>query len=245
MFGQKEQGTGHGRAGRIETGDLRGACRQFRHRAARPPDSTHPLGHGRELYFWSFIVALLLFALGAGVSFCEGVVHILSPEPVANPYVNYIVPGLSFLFEGTSWLVALKEFPHNKGRLGWFEAVRASKDPSVFTVLFEDSAALLGLIVAFAGILAAQLLDRPELDGVASLGIAAKRLKAFCADCGSHLYATSDGDGPKVYGIHTGTARQRDRLVPQKQIWHGSKMAWLPEFDGPGFETMATVEGQS
>jgi cation diffusion facilitator family transporter len=143
------------------------------HRAARPPDSTHPLGHGRELYFWSFIVALLVFALGAGVSFYEGVIHILSPEPVENPYVNYIVLGLSFLFEGASWLVALREFRQNKGRLGWFEAVRASKDPSVFTVLFEDSAALLGLIVAFAGILAAQLLDMPELDGVASLGIAA------------------------------------------------------------------------
>jgi len=143
------------------------------HRAARPPDSTHPLGHGRELYFWSFIVALLVFALGAGVSFYEGVIHVLSPEPVENPYVNYIVLGLSFLFEGASWLVALREFRQNKGRLGWFEAVRASKDPSVFTVLFEDSAALLGLIVAFAGILAAQLLDMPELDGVASLGIAA------------------------------------------------------------------------
>jgi cation diffusion facilitator family transporter len=143
------------------------------HRAARPPDSTHPLGHGRELYFWSFIVALLVFALGAGVSFYEGVVHIMAPEPVENPYVNYIVLGLSFLFEGASWLVAMKEFRRSKGKFGWFEAVRASKDPSVFTVLFEDTAALLGLVVAFAGILAAQLLDMPELDGVASLGIAA------------------------------------------------------------------------
>ena len=73
----------------------------------------------------------------------------------------------------------------------------------------------------------------------------AKRLQAFCADCGSHLYATSDAAGPKVYGIRTGTARQRDQLVPRRQIWHGSKMAWLPEFDGPGFETIVTVEGQS
>ena len=73
----------------------------------------------------------------------------------------------------------------------------------------------------------------------------AKRLQAFCADCGSHLYATSDGDGPKVYGIRTGTARQRDQLGPRRQIWHGSKMAWLPEFDGPGFETIVTAEGQS
>lgn len=141
------------------------------HRAARPADRSHPFGHGRELYFWSFIVALLVFALGAGVSFYEGVVHIMAPEPVENPSVNYIVLGLSFLFEGSSWLVAVKEFRRSKGRFGWLEAVRVSKDPSVFTILFEDSAALLGLVVAFVGILCAQLLDMPELDGVASLGI--------------------------------------------------------------------------
>ena len=141
-------------------------------RAARPPDRTHPLGHGRELYFWSFIVALLVFALGAGVSFYEGVIHIMAPEPVVNAKVNYIVLGLSFLFEGSSWLVALKAFREQKGRLGWFEAVRISKDPSIYTVLFEDSAALLGLVVAFAGILTSELLAIPELDGVGSIGIA-------------------------------------------------------------------------
>ncbi|TGT37643.1 MAG: cation transporter [Mesorhizobium sp.] len=142
------------------------------HRAARPADSTHPLGHGRELYFWSFIVALLVFALGAGVSFYEGVVHILAPEPVSNVKVNYIVLGLSFLFEGSSWLVALKEFRKQKGRQGWLRAVQSSKDPSVYTVLFEDSAALLGLTVAFAGILAAEIFEMPELDGAGSIGIA-------------------------------------------------------------------------
>ncbi|MDX8442288.1 cation diffusion facilitator family transporter [Mesorhizobium australafricanum] len=141
-------------------------------RAARPADRTHPLGHGRELYFWSFIVALLVFALGAGVSFYEGVIHIMAPEPVVNAKVNYIVLGLSFLFEGSSWLVALREFRRQKGNQGWFEAIHRSKDPSVFTVLFEDSAALLGLMVAFAGILAAEIMEMPELDGVASIGIA-------------------------------------------------------------------------
>ncbi|TKB12490.1 MAG: cation transporter [Mesorhizobium sp.] len=141
-------------------------------RAARPPDRKHPLGHGRELYFWSFIVALLVFALGSGVSFYEGITHIMAPEPVVNAKVNYVVLGLSFLFEGSSWLVALKEFRQQKGKQGWFQAVRRSKDPSVYTVLFEDSAALLGLIVAFAGILSAELLDIPELDGAGSIGIA-------------------------------------------------------------------------
>ncbi|TPL89542.1 cation transporter [Mesorhizobium sp. B2-3-14] len=141
------------------------------HRAARPADSSHPLGHGRELYFWSFIVALLVFALGAGVSFYEGIIHIMAPEPVANARMNYIVLGLSFLFEGSSWLVALKEFRKQKGKQGWLQAVQSSKDPSVYTVLFEDSAALLGLAVAFAGILAAEIFKMPELDGAASIGI--------------------------------------------------------------------------
>jgi cation diffusion facilitator family transporter len=140
-------------------------------RAARPPDRSHPLGHGREIYFWSFIVALLVFALGAGVSLYQGVAHIRAPEPIENPKVNYIVLGLSFLFEGYSWRVALKEFRATKGKAGYLEAVRRSKDPTTFTVLFEDSAALAGLAIALVGIGAAQALDMPELDGVASLGI--------------------------------------------------------------------------
>jgi cation diffusion facilitator family transporter len=142
------------------------------HRASRPADRTHPFGHGRELYFWSFIVALLVFALGAGVSFYEGVVHMLEPEPIRNVRVTYIVLGLSILFEGASWFVALKEFRIAKGRRGYIEAVRLSKDPSVFTVLFEDSAALLGLAIALVGIAAAQYFEMPMLDGVASIGIA-------------------------------------------------------------------------
>ena len=140
-------------------------------RSARPADRTHPFGHGRELYFWSFVVALLVFALGAGVSFYEGIVHILHPEPIRNPMVNYVVLGLSMLFEGSSWYVALKEFRKTKGELGYLEAVKLSKDPSVFTVLFEDSAALLGLGVAFAGIVCAEVFEQPAFDGIASIGI--------------------------------------------------------------------------
>lgn len=141
------------------------------HRAARPPDITHPLGHGRELYFWSFIVALLVFALGAGVAFYEGVIHVFHPEPIENPLVNYVVLGACMVFEGGSWLVALKEFRRSKGSLGYIQAVRRSKDPSVYTVLFEDSAALLGLVIAFAGIFAAHYFEQPWLDGAASIGI--------------------------------------------------------------------------
>ena len=142
------------------------------HRAARPPDAVHPFGHGRELYFWSFIVALLVFALGAGVSLFEGVGHLRHPEPISSPLINYIVLGVSMLFEGGSWAIALREFRVAKGSMGYFEAFRQSKDPSTFTVLLEDSAALLGLLIALAGVVCAQVFDLPELDGAASIGIA-------------------------------------------------------------------------
>ena len=140
-------------------------------RSAKPPDPSHPLGHGRELYFWTFIVALLVFSLGAGVSFYQGLVHIRTPEPIEHATVNYVVLGLSLLFEGGSWWVALKAFRAEKGSLGYLEAVRHSKDPTTFTVLFEDSAALLGLIIALCGIAGAQAFHMPALDGAASLGI--------------------------------------------------------------------------
>ncbi|WP_369038893.1 cation diffusion facilitator family transporter [Stenotrophomonas maltophilia] len=143
------------------------------HRAGKAPDTLHPFGYGRELYFWSFIVALLVFAAGAGVSAYEGIQHIRHPEPASNHVISYSVLGLSMLFEGASWWVALREFRRSKGTLGYFEAFRRSKDPATFTVLLEDSAALLGLGFALLGLLAAQLLDMPVLDGVASLFIAA------------------------------------------------------------------------
>src|SRR6476646_8274007 len=111
-------------------------------RAAKRPDKSHPFGYGRELYFWSFIVALLVLALGAGVSVYEGVSHILNPHPMVRPTINYIVLGVSLLFEGGSWIVALKAFRAMKGDAGYIEAFRRSKKPTTFTVLFEDSAAL-------------------------------------------------------------------------------------------------------
>ena len=140
-------------------------------RAARPADQAHPFGHGREVYFWSFVVALSVFALGAGVSFYEGVLHVRHPEPITRPAVNYVVLALALLFESASWRIAYREFRVEKGDQGFLAAARRSKDPTTFMVLFEDTAAVLGLFIAFAGTLAAQLLDRPVLDGVASIGI--------------------------------------------------------------------------
>ena len=140
-------------------------------RSQLPPDRTHPFGYGRELYFWGFIVAVLLFSLGAGVSFYEGFTHILHPEPATDLLTAYVVLGVAAVFEGTSWFVALREFRRTKGNRDYLDAIHESKDPSVFTVLFEDSAALLGILVAFLGISGASFLSMPVLDGVASVGI--------------------------------------------------------------------------
>ena len=140
-------------------------------RAARPPDTSRPFGYGRELYFWSFIVALMVLALGAAVSFYEGISHILRPVSMQNPLLNYGVLAASFGFEGVSWWVGLKAFRATKGSQGYLDAFRDSKDPTTFTVLFEDTAALLGLLIAAAGIAAAHALNAPRLDGAASIGI--------------------------------------------------------------------------
>ncbi|MEO7433738.1 MAG: cation diffusion facilitator family transporter [Dokdonella sp.] len=141
-------------------------------RASAPATIEHPYGHGREVYFWSFIVALLIFALGAGVSFYQGVHRLLTPEPVSHVWANFAVLGVSFFFEGISWTAALRRVKRTKGKLGYLAAIRSSKDPTVFTVLLEDTAALLGLIVAFAGIGLAAATGRPEFDAAASIVIA-------------------------------------------------------------------------
>jgi cation diffusion facilitator family transporter len=132
-------------------------------------DARFPFGHGRELYFWSFVVAILIFAVGAGISMYEGVIHLLHPAPVESPIVNYVVLALALLFEGSAWGMAMREFRREKGDLGFFEAVHRSKDPSLFVVIFEDSAAMLGLLVAFVGILLGHLTAWPYFDGIASV----------------------------------------------------------------------------
>jgi cation diffusion facilitator family transporter len=141
-------------------------------RAKQPPDDTHPFGYGMELYFWTFVVAILVFAVGAGVAFYEGVVKILEPHPVTDNYINYLVLGGAIAIESVPFGIALKAFLLQKGDRGVFEAIRRSKDPTVFTVLFEDSAAMLGLVVAIVGIALAEYLHMPVLDGVASIVIA-------------------------------------------------------------------------
>ena len=140
-------------------------------RAAKPADANHPFGYGMELYFWTFVVAILIFAVGAGVSVYEGISKVIHPHPISSAYINYAVLGLAILFEGGSWWVAAREFKAQKGEESYIETVRNSKDPTVFTVFFEDSAALAGLVVALVGIWVGEALGIPEMDGIASIVI--------------------------------------------------------------------------
>jgi cation diffusion facilitator family transporter len=138
-------------------------------RARRRADRDHPEGYGRELYFWSFIVALLMFALGAGVSIFQGVRRIAEPEAIENPVVSEVVLALSFVFESWSWWISRREFGKAKGELGWYEAARKSKDPPVFMVLFEDTAALLGIVIAMVGTVLSAHAGIAQADGAASV----------------------------------------------------------------------------
>ncbi len=139
------------------------------HKAKKPADERFPFGHGKEVYFWSFVVALLIFAVGAGVSLYEGIHQLSNPTPISSPYINYIVLILAVLFEGAALFFALTEFSRAKGKWGYLEAVRKGKDPTTFVVLFEDSAAILGLLVAFCGVFLSQVTGNLIYDGLASI----------------------------------------------------------------------------
>ncbi len=139
------------------------------HRAKKPADEQFPFGHGKEVYFWGFIVAIMIFTVGAGVSIYKGVHHLLHPTTIQNPTLNYIVLACAMLFEGAAWYFALTEFTKTKGKWGYLEAVHRGKDPYMFVVLFEDSAAMLGILAAFVGILLSQITGNPYYDGVASI----------------------------------------------------------------------------
>ena len=138
-------------------------------KSAKPPDKAHPFGHGRELYFWSFVVAISIFAVGGGVSIYEGVSHLRHPVEIENPTWNYAVLGFSVLFEGISWIFGWKAFRQTKKGKGVFEAIHVSKDPTNFTVVLEDSTALVGLAIAFLGVFFGQYFGLAYLDGVASI----------------------------------------------------------------------------
>lgn len=138
-------------------------------KAKKPADKHYPFGHGKEVYFWSFVVAIMIFAVGAGISIYEGIHSLMDPHPIENPMVNYVVLGLAMIFEGFAWYFAWKEFNAARGERGYYEAVRKEKNPTTFVVLFEDTAAMLGLIVAFVGIAVGQWTGIHIFDGIASI----------------------------------------------------------------------------
>ena len=138
-------------------------------RSKKPADASHPFGYGQELYFWTFIVALLVFAIGGGMSIYQGIIHLINPSPLEDPKWNYIVLAIAILLEGFSWIIALREFLPTKGRQNFWQAIKNSKDPTVLTILCEDTAAILGLIVAFIGIFLGHLFNNLYLDGIASI----------------------------------------------------------------------------
>jgi cation diffusion facilitator family transporter len=141
------------------------------HSKRREPDETHPFGYGKEAYFWTLIVAVMIFALGGGISIYEGISRLLEPEPLESPIWNYVVLLIAFVSDGYSWTVAFRQLRSSRDEPNILRAAQASKDASTFTIWFEDSAAVLGVGVAFVGVLLSHLLDSPYPDGVASLVI--------------------------------------------------------------------------
>ena len=182
------------------------------HRGKRPPDEAHPFGYGRELYFWSFVVAILIFAVGAGVSIYEGWEHFKHPEPLRDPLINYIVLGVSFALEGGSWFFAIREFAAANRGTNWWKAVRQSKDPAGFIVLFEDSAALGGLIVAAVGVFASQFYGDPRIDGIASIliGVLLGVVAALLAREAKGLLIGEGADPEIVAKVHAIIDRRPD-----------------------------------
>ena len=178
--------------------------------AKKPADPQFPFGHGKEIYFWSFVVAIMIFAVGAGVSLYEGIHHMRHPEPMSNPMINYIVLGLAMLFEGSAWFYALKEFDQTRGQMGYIEAVQRGKDPSMFVVLFEDSAAMLGLLVALVGIFLSQATGLLWFDGLASviIGLILGATAAWLAYETKSLLIGESANPKVVEGIRELVARE-------------------------------------
>lgn len=180
-------------------------------RGKKPADELHPFGYGKELYFWSLIVAVLLFSLGGGMSFYEGIKHIQHPEATTDPTWNYVVLAIAFIAEGISWIIALKEFSKEKGKKKFWKAFRASKNPSVFIIVAEDSAALLGVITAFLGVFLAHQLNNPFYDGLASviIGIILASVAIFLVIESKNLLIGESADEEIIAKIREITSRNK------------------------------------
>ena len=188
-------------------------------KAQAPADDRHPFGHGKEIYFWSFVVAILIFALGSGVALYEGVHRVMHPEPVTNPMVNYVVLVLAMLFEGVAWYLAYKQFRRFQGPRSLPAAVQASKDPTTFVVLFDDTAAMLGLMVAFVGLVLNQWLEMPIFDGIATLciGVILALTAVWMAVRTKSLLIGESAD-PELIADVRGRAAEVDAIVAVNEV---------------------------
>lgn len=217
----------------VDTGN--GSLMLFGLRQSRkPPDTEHPFGYGKELYFWSLIVSFGIFAVGCGMSVYEGLTHLLDPEPLSDPFWNYVVLGFAFVFEGISWLFGWRVFRMSKGRRGILQAIHESKDPSTFLVFLEDSAALMGLVIAALGIFFGRLLNNPYADGVASvlIGLLLGAISIFLALESKGLLIGEGVDSEKL--------RQIRRLVEaDPDVEHVHRV--LTMYFGPN-EVLLTLE---
>ena len=162
--------------------------------SARPPDESHPFGYGKELYFWTMVVALAVFTLGGCASLFEGIRRVIRPHPLEHVTITYAVLECSIPFEGYSLSIAVREFRKNLGSVRFFQGLRCSKDPAAFTVLFEDSAAVLGILAAFSATIASQRFSLPWLDGVASILIGILLMSVACL-LGAKTKALLIGEG--------------------------------------------------
>jgi cation diffusion facilitator family transporter len=174
------------------------------HLARRPPDEDHPFGHGREIFFWSFLVAVVIFGVGGGISIYRGISHLLYPAPVEEPFWNYVVLGIAFLFDGISWIFAFRAFhramPPNSTLL---RHLHTSKDPSLYTVLLEDTSDLAGLLIAFSGVLIGHLTGNQYADGVATIliGLVLAAVAAFLAYESRGLLLGESADPASIRGM--------------------------------------------
>ncbi|MDO7845105.1 cation diffusion facilitator family transporter [Hymenobacter sp. M29] len=184
-------------------------------RSARPADARHPFGYSKEIYFWTVIVAVLIFAVGGGMSLYKGYQYIRNPAPLTDPTWNYWVLGLAIVFEGVACTLAYREFRKTQGDQGFWQALRTSRDPAVFAILLEDLAALVGLVIALAGIFFGHLLNNLYLDGAASMTIGALLVgMAMFMLKESKGLLVGEGASPEVLGRLEALARQ-DAAVSQ------------------------------
>jgi len=188
-------------------------------RAQKPATAEHPYGFGKEIYFYSFIVAILLFSFGGGLSLLEGIKHLSNPKPIASVYINYIVLGFAFIFESAAWYVAFKEFKKTTKNFHWFYSVHRAKDPAIIVVLLEDTAAMIGLVVAAIGVTASSYFNLPIIDSIASIIIGLVLLAvAVWLAYESKSLLVGEAANPEIINQVKNIISNADEIVKSKNI---------------------------